>query len=131
MPSAVGGLHEGLSEGDLVIVFSEWGEIVDVNLVRHKDTGKSKGFGFLCYEDQRSTVLAVDNMNGTNLLGRTLRVDHVDKYKAPMTDSMRIGWHEEEVFNERFPRQSCNETRYNDAVVKAKWTIRGGIIGQR
>lgn len=79
----VGGLHEGLSEGDLVIVFSEWGEIVDVNLVRHKDTGKSKGFGFLCYEDQRSTVLAVDNMNGTNLLGRTLRVDHVDKYKAP------------------------------------------------
>merc|ERR1712060_866437 len=45
--------------------------------------GKSKGFGYICYEDQRSTDLAVDNMNGFKLLGRTLRVDHVEKYKAP------------------------------------------------
>mmetsp|Transcript_85579 Transcript_85579/g.223314 ORF Transcript_85579/g.223314 Transcript_85579/m.223314 type:complete len:287 (+) Transcript_85579:94-954(+) len=79
----VGGLHQGLTEGDFAIVFSQFGEIVDVNLVRDKATGKSKGFGFICYEDQRSTVLAVDNMNGFSLLGRTLRVDHVDKYKAP------------------------------------------------
>jgi RNA-binding motif X-linked protein 2 len=33
------------------------------------------------YEDQRSTVLAVDNLNGADLLGRTLRVDHVQNYK--------------------------------------------------
>merc|ERR1712039_1036815 len=31
----------------------------------------------------RSTILAVDNLNGFQLLKRTLRVDHVDKYKAP------------------------------------------------
>lgn len=36
-----------------------YGEVVDVNLVRDKGTGKSKGFAFLAYEDQRSTVLAV------------------------------------------------------------------------
>jgi hypothetical protein len=54
-----------------------------------------------------------------------------EKFKASMTTGQDIGWHEEEVFNERFPRQSCNETRYNDAVVASKWTIRGGIIGQR
>jgi hypothetical protein len=36
-----------------------YGEIVDVNLVRDKGTGKSRGFAFLAYEDQRSTVLAV------------------------------------------------------------------------
>merc|ERR1712087_555044 len=41
------------------------------------------GFCFLCYEDQKSTILAVDNMNGYQMLGRTIRVDHVDKYKAP------------------------------------------------
>merc|ERR1712046_480254 len=41
------------------------------------------GFAFICYEDQRSTILAVDNMNGFMLLDRTLRVDHVEKYKAP------------------------------------------------
>lgn len=79
----IGGLHPGLTEGDVVIVFSQFGEIVDVNLIRDRSTGKSKGFCFICYEDQRSTVLAVDNMNGYQLLKRTIRVDHVDKYKAP------------------------------------------------
>lgn len=37
---------------------------MNINLVRDKKTGKSKGFCFICYEDQRSTVLAVDNLNG-------------------------------------------------------------------
>jgi RNA-binding motif X-linked protein 2 len=38
-------------------------------LCRDSATGKSKGFCFLQYEDQRSTVLAVDNLNGAELLG--------------------------------------------------------------
>merc|ERR1719217_1366914 len=79
----IGGLNTGMTEGDVVIMFSQFGEIVDVNLIRDKTTGKSKGFAFVCYEDQRSTILAVDNMNGFQMLGRTLRVDHVEKYKAP------------------------------------------------
>ncbi len=37
---------------------------MNINLVRDKKTGKSKGFGFICFEDQRSTDLVVDNMNG-------------------------------------------------------------------
>ena len=43
---------------------SRYGEIVNINLVREKKTGKPKGFCFLCYDDQRSTILAVDNLNG-------------------------------------------------------------------
>lgn len=64
----VGGLPYDLSEGDVVCVFSQYGEIVNINLVRDKATGKQKGFCFLCYEDQRSTVLAVDNLNGIKVL---------------------------------------------------------------
>ena len=64
-------------------VFSQYGEIVHINLIRDHKTGKSKGFGFICYEDQRSTVLAVDNLNGMKLLGRLVRVDHVHTYKLP------------------------------------------------
>ncbi|CAJ0571331.1 unnamed protein product, partial [Mesorhabditis spiculigera] len=79
----VGGLSYDLSEGDMITVFSQWGEIINVNMVRDRKTGKSKGFCFLCYEDQRSTVLAVDNMNGVNLLKRMIRVDHVEEYKVP------------------------------------------------
>ncbi|KAH1214366.1 Zinc finger CCCH domain-containing protein 42 [Glycine max] len=77
----VGGIPFDLTEGDLLAVFAQYGEVVDVNLVRDKGTGKSKGFAFLAYEDQRSTNLAVDNLNGAQVLGRIIRVDHVDKYK--------------------------------------------------
>ncbi len=59
----IGGLPYELSEGDIIAVFSQYGEIVNINLIRDKATGKSKGFGFLCYENQKSTILAVDNFN--------------------------------------------------------------------
>ncbi|KAL8430180.1 hypothetical protein ACSSS7_006087 [Eimeria intestinalis] len=42
-----------------------------------------RGFGFLGYEDQRSTILAVDNANGMKLLQRTLRVDHCKDFRPP------------------------------------------------
>ncbi|KNG87973.1 putative RNA recognition motif containing protein [Aspergillus nomiae NRRL 13137] len=76
----IGGLPFDLSEGDIVTIFSQYGEPVHVNLVRDKETGKSRGFAFLKYEDQRSTDLAVDNLGGSTVLGRVLRVDHV-RYK--------------------------------------------------
>ncbi|KAI0832712.1 hypothetical protein BC628DRAFT_1309184, partial [Trametes gibbosa] len=79
----VGGLHRDLTEGDVVTIFSQYGEIMDVNMPRDKETGKPKGFAFVMYEDQRSTVLAVDNLNGAKVLDRTLRVDHVKSYRQP------------------------------------------------
>ncbi|KAG2196152.1 hypothetical protein INT47_006498, partial [Mucor saturninus] len=63
-----GNLPFELTEGDVVCIFSQYGEIIHIELIRDHKTGKSKGFAFIQYEDQRSTVLAV--------LGRTLRVDH-------------------------------------------------------
>lgn len=78
-----GNLDERITEGDLLAIFEQYGSIIHINLVRDKDTGKSKRFAFLAYEDQRSTILAVDNLNGVDIGGRTLRVDHVDKYKIP------------------------------------------------
>ncbi|KAM3910704.1 RNA-binding motif protein, X-linked 2 [Leptodactylus fuscus] len=79
----MGGLPYELTEGDIICVFSQYGEIVNINLVRDKVSGRSRGFCFLCYEDQRSTVLAVDNFNGIKLKGRTIRVDHVANYRPP------------------------------------------------
>ena len=77
----VGGLDVGLTEGDVAVVFSQLGEGVDVHLPRDKKTGKPRGFAFVGYEDQRSTVLAVDNFNGAKVLGRTLRCDHCADFK--------------------------------------------------
>ncbi|KDR84113.1 hypothetical protein GALMADRAFT_219979 [Galerina marginata CBS 339.88] len=79
----VGGLHYDLTEGDMITIFSQYGEVLDLNMPRDKDTGARKGFAFLMYEDQRSTVLAVDNLNGAKVLEKTLRVDHVKNYTQP------------------------------------------------
>uniref|UniRef100_A0A8C2CDB6 RRM domain-containing protein n=1 Tax=Cyprinus carpio TaxID=7962 RepID=A0A8C2CDB6_CYPCA len=59
------GIPYELTEGDII----------------YKKTGKSKGFCFLCYEDQRSTILAVDNFNGIKVKGPC--VDHVANYRPP------------------------------------------------
>jgi RNA-binding motif protein, X-linked 2 len=76
----IGGLPFQLSEGDIITIFSQYGEPTFVNLVRDKETGESKGFAFLKYEDQRSTDLAVDNIGGAKIMNRILRVDHT-RYK--------------------------------------------------
>ncbi len=79
----ISGFPKEVTEGDLVIVFSQYGEIADVRIVRDKKTGKSKGFGYICYEEQKSTILAVDNLNGIKIGGNLILVDHVEEYKLP------------------------------------------------
>lgn len=79
----IGNLDHALTEGDVICVLSQFGEIEDFNLVRDPDTGKSKGFAFCKYEDSRSSVLAVDNFSGIKLCNRSLRVDHVENYRLP------------------------------------------------
>ncbi|KAK5941599.1 RNA-binding protein Cwf29 [Knufia obscura] len=76
----VGGIPLDLTEGDVVTIFSQFGNPTHLNLIRDRETGKSKGFGFIKYEDQRSCDLAVDNLTGADVLGRLLRVDHT-RYK--------------------------------------------------
>ncbi|KZO94854.1 hypothetical protein CALVIDRAFT_565260 [Calocera viscosa TUFC12733] len=96
----IGGLPYELTEGDVIAIFSQYGEPVNVNMPRDKVTGKQRGFAFLMYEDQRSTVLAVDNLNGAIVLGRTLRVDHVSKYKnLEQGEDGKMKEAEEEHFN--------------------------------
>ena len=79
----VGNLDHQLTEGDVLCIMSQYGELEDIHLVREEDTGKSRGFAFIKYEDARSCVLAVDNFCGIKILGRSLRVDHVENYRLP------------------------------------------------
>ncbi|KAJ7102660.1 hypothetical protein C8R43DRAFT_1141140 [Mycena crocata] len=88
----VGGIPFDLTEGDVITIFSQYGEVMDLNMPRDKETGKRRGFAFLMYEDQRSTVLAVDNLNGAVVLEKTLRVDHVKDYKQPKSKGEDGEW---------------------------------------
>ncbi|CAA6669458.1 unnamed protein product [Spirodela intermedia] len=93
----VGGIPFDLTEGDLLAVFAQYGEVVDVNLVRDKGTGKSKGFAFIAYEDQRSTILAV------GFCSAIIRVDHVSNYKKKEEEE-----DEEEAKRKREARGVCH-----------------------
>lgn len=84
----VGGLPFELSEGDIITIFSQFGEPVWIKLARDKETGKSRGFAWLKYEDQRSCDLAVDNLGGATVMERVLRVDHA-RYKPKDDEDMR------------------------------------------
>ena len=86
-----GGLPFELTEGDVLAVFSQCGEVVDVSLVRDAETGKSRGFAFVAFEDQRSTVLSIDNLSGVRLLGRTLRVEHVEDFVTKRKEVVAAG----------------------------------------
>ena len=63
----VGNLDHSLTEGDIICVLSQFGEVEDLNLAREEDTGKSRGFAFCKYEDARSCALAVDNFCGVEV----------------------------------------------------------------
>lgn len=76
----LGGLSYELTEGDSLCVFSQYWEIVSITLVQDRKTGKSKGFFFIFYEDQRSTSLTTDNFNGIKIKGRVIRVSHIPSY---------------------------------------------------
>lgn len=43
----------------------------------------------------------------------------MDVFKQPMHIGQEVGWHEEEVVNERFPKSTCAETKYADALIKS------------
>ena len=66
-----------------VCCFLSQTQIEDINLVREDDTGKSRGFAFVKYEDTMSCILTVDNFVGTKVLERSIGVDHVEKCRLP------------------------------------------------
>ena len=105
----IGGLPFELSEGDVLLLFSQYGNPVHVNLVRDKDTGKSRGFAFLKYEDQRSCDLAVDNLSGASVLGRVLSVDHA-RYKMKEGERETVGEEDDVVVGEADGRRKRRRT---------------------
>ncbi len=130
----IGGFPFDLSEGDLLTIFSQYGNPTHLNLVRDRETGKSKGFAFLKYEDQRSCDLAVDNLGGAEVLGRLLKVDHTryKKKEGEDEETWRVerleGEGNREVVNENGKRSSGGEETEDDDGGKRKKRRKRGMI---
>jgi len=70
----VGNLPYSSSEDDVRDLFSQYGDVGDVNVVEDRETGRSRGFGFV-EMDQAQAEEAMSNLDGTQFGGRTLKVN--------------------------------------------------------
>ena len=70
----VGNLPFSVSDDQLRGVFSQYGEISQLNLIMDRDTGRPKGFGFITFATQQAAEKALEQ-NGKDLGGRPLRVN--------------------------------------------------------
>ncbi|KAI9572994.1 hypothetical protein HD554DRAFT_2202804 [Boletus coccyginus] len=73
----VGSLHFNLTESDIKQVFEPFGELEFVDLHRDPMTGRSKGYAFVQYKRADDAKMALEQMEGFELAGRTLRVNTV------------------------------------------------------
>ena len=71
----VGNLSYDSTESSLRDAFSASGTVTDVHIMTDRDTGRSRGFGFVEMSSDSEAQAAIEAMNGTNLDGRDLTVN--------------------------------------------------------
>ena len=71
----VGNLSWSTSDDDLAAIFTEHGAVASARVVLDRDTGRSRGFGFVEMEDDNAAMQAINSINGQEIDGRTLTVN--------------------------------------------------------
>ncbi len=77
----VGSLPFKLEEADLRELFEAYGEVSSVKLISDRETGRSKGFGFVEMPDDESAQKAITGLNGTDVSGRSIAVSQAEDKK--------------------------------------------------
>jgi len=75
----IGGLSFDTNEESLSEAFGKYGNIEKVDVIRDTETGRSRGFGFVKYDNVEDAKDALEAMNGKTLDGRAIRVDEAGK----------------------------------------------------
>ncbi len=71
----VGNLSYSMSESELRDAFAAYGEVSSVKILIDRETGRSRGFGFVEMPNQKEAETAVAQLNGKDVGGRALRVN--------------------------------------------------------
>ncbi len=71
----VGNIPFDVTDTDLRGVFQEYGEVKRVHLPMDRETGRMRGFGFVEMETEDQETAAIDELDGAEWLGRTLKVN--------------------------------------------------------
>lgn len=78
----VGGLAWSTTQQSLEQAFGRFGEIEEAVVVTERDTGRSRGFGFVTFKEEEAATEAIRSMNGAELDGRPIRVDNANDRPA-------------------------------------------------
>jgi len=78
----VGGLSWDTTDESLRSAFSKHGEVTEVAVIMDRDTGRSRGFGFVTMADEAGAKAAISALDGTSLDGRSIKVSEA-KERSP------------------------------------------------
>ena len=79
----VGNLSYNTTGDDLKELFSQYGEVTATSVVKDRETGRSRGFGFVEMPDKEAATAAVSNLNEKEFQGRNITVNEA----RPKTES--------------------------------------------
>ncbi|XP_068664371.1 glycine-rich RNA-binding protein GRP2A-like [Aristolochia californica] len=71
----VGGLAWATDDRSLERAFSAFGEVIESKIISDRETGRSRGFGFVTFSSEQAMRDAIEGMNGQNLDGRSITVN--------------------------------------------------------
>ena len=71
----VGNIAWGVSEDELEALFAQYGEVNSARIITDRESGRSKGFGFIEMATADSANAAIEALNGNDFAGRDLRVN--------------------------------------------------------
>ena len=71
----VGNLSYSVADGDLAKMFEAYGEVTSAQVIMDRDTGRSKGFGFVEMRNDQEAQAAIQALNGQDSGGRALTVN--------------------------------------------------------
>ena len=86
----VGGLSWNTTDSELQQAFEACGAIAEAKVITDRETGRSRGFGFVTFDDEQNAVRACEELNGSTLDGRTIRVDQANE--RPRNDRRDNRW---------------------------------------
>ena len=87
----VGNLAFSATDQDLRQLFEQYGVVDTINVITDRDTGRSKGFGFVEMPDSAAAKAAMQGLNGKELEGRALTVNEA-KPREPRCEPSQSRW---------------------------------------
>ncbi len=84
----IGNMSYDTTEEDLRQAFESFGEVVSVNIITDRDSGRPKGFGFVEMGSKEEATAAIEALNGQDMKGRQVNVNEA---RPRNTDNRRGG----------------------------------------